>query len=114
MKNEPNIKLDQYRIMKPSSPMGKNYGAFMVGQLWVISSGTEDIENGWEHVSVSLPNRTPTWGEMNKIKDLFWGDRQTVIQFHPKGEDYVNIHPNCLHLWRKNGQDFETPPEILV
>src|SRR6266702_3886211 len=26
----------------------------------------------WEHVSVSLPNRPPSWCEMDHIKDLFW------------------------------------------
>lgn len=23
-------------------------------------------------------------------------------------------HPFCLHIWRKCGEDFETPPIILV
>ena len=28
---------------------------------------------GWEHVSVSLQNRCPTWDEMCRIKDIFLG-----------------------------------------
>lgn len=29
---------------------------------------------GWEHVSVSLRNRCPTWDEMCLVKDIFWRD----------------------------------------
>lgn len=56
---------------------------------------------GWEHVSVSLnKKRCPTWDEMCKIKEMFWGSSKTVIQYHPSKNKYVNNHPYCLHLWR--------------
>ncbi len=55
---------------------------------------------GWEHVSVSLTTRCPTWEEMCFIKDLFWGAEACVIQFHPPESEYVNNHSFCLHLWR--------------
>lgn len=55
---------------------------------------------GWEHVSVSLPNRCPTWKEMCKVKDLFWDAEDCVMQLHPPQADYVSNHPYCLHLWR--------------
>jgi hypothetical protein len=74
-----------------------------------MSSGVDDI-HGWEHVSVSLRNRTPTWEEMSFVKNLFWKDDETVIQFHPKKSEYINRHPYVLHLWRKIGQDYELPP----
>lgn len=69
---------------------------------------------GWEHVSVSFPRRTPTWEEMCKVKDLFWNEDETVVQFHPKKSEYVNIHPYCLHLWRKKGSDAELPEKKLI
>lgn len=69
---------------------------------------------GWEHVSVSYRKRTPTWAEMCKVKDMFWNEDETVVQYHPKKSDYVNIHPYCLHLWRKCGEDFEQPPTSYV
>ena len=68
----------------------------------------------WEHVSVSLPNRTPNWREMSFIKDLFWHGEETVLQFHPKESEYVDIHPNCLHLSKKDGVEHELPPMALV
>ena len=46
------------------------------------------------------------------------GDRQAqdecVVQFHPPKSEYVNLHPYCLHLWKKIGGTFETPPKIFV
>lgn len=69
---------------------------------------------GWEHVSVSLKNRTPNWSEMNFIKGLFWDKDDCVVQFHPPESEYVNNHPNCLHLWRKIGYEFPLPDSIMV
>lgn len=71
---------------------------------------------GWEHVSVSLPNRTPTWPEMCFIKDMFWESIDMVVQFHPPKKEYVNCHPYCLHLWRKanNNKFCKKPPSVLV
>lgn len=93
-----------------------NNGAFIFpakpgrAQLFVIASDGA----GWEHVSVSNMVRTPTWEEMHFIKQMFWGDEDCVVQFHPPKSEYVNNHSFCLHLWRKAGCDFETPPSILV
>ena len=69
---------------------------------------------GWEHVSVSLADRCPTWEEMCKIKDIFWDETDTVIQYHPPKSRYVNIHPYCLHLWRTTDQQIPVPPMPLV
>jgi len=64
----------------------------------------------WEHVSVSLQHRCPSWNEMAYVKDLFWEDWETVIQFHPPKEHYVNAHPHCLHLWKPLGFEIPLPP----
>lgn len=69
---------------------------------------------GWEHVSVSLPHRCPSWQEMCLVKDLFWDAEEVVCQFHPKKSDYVNYAPYCLHLWAQVGRPFSTPPSTLV
>jgi hypothetical protein len=67
---------------------------------------------GWEHVSVSRSDRTPTWDEMCQIKDLFWDSEDCVVQYHPPKSDYVNVHNHCLHLWRTDG--IPTPPTLMV
>lgn len=69
---------------------------------------------GWEHVSVSLARRCPTWEEMCMVKDIFWGEDECVVQFHPPRSEYVNRHPYCLHLWKKIGEEYETPPKEYV
>lgn len=88
-----------------------NNGVFVIGDLGIIVS-----DEVWEHVSVSLIDRCPTWNEMSFIKGLFWDEDDFVVQMHPPKEDYVNYHPYCLHLWRKAGtNDFcERPPSIMV
>lgn len=48
------------------------------------------------------------------IKDLFWDEDDTVIQFHPPRSEYVNCHPHCLHLWRPIGIEIATPPKWMV
>ncbi len=74
----------------------------------------DGIETGWDHVSVSTPNRVPNWAEMCFVKDLFFSPEETAVQFHPKHSEYVNNCVNCLHLWRRVGAEHELPPRALV
>lgn len=69
---------------------------------------------GWEHVSVSRTDRSPTWEEMCQIKDLFWDDTDCVVQYHPPKSDYVNNHLHCLHLWKPIGIELPRPDSIFV
>lgn len=69
---------------------------------------------GWEHLSVSMPNRTPTWEQMCMMKDIFWNKNEACVEYHPPEEDYVNMHKHCLHIWRPTMQTLPTPPSILV
>lgn len=112
---------EKYRMneMGPAHFLGNN-GAFLVPVK--VKVGSKEFPpyflrvmcsdgQGWEHVSVSLEDRCPTWEEMCLVKGLFW---DCVVQFHPPKSQYVNCHPYCLHMWRKVGSEFETPPTFLV
>lgn len=96
---------------------GEKFGAFVLRHprtmvtLKIIA--VEDGE-GWDHVSVSHPKRCPTWDEMSWIKRLFFADDECVVQYHPAVADHINVHPNCLHLWRKADGDFPMPPKEFV
>ena len=104
------------------------YGAFTVPSPepgWILALICDDGSNaavpeslGWEHVSVHAiqgkRSRTPTWKEMAFVKDLCWEEEDVVIQFHPRRSEYVNVHPNVLHLWRTRTQPIPTPPPMLV
>lgn len=69
---------------------------------------------GWEHLSVSMPNKTPSWEQMCIMKDIFWDEDEACVQFHPKKEDYVNMHSHCLHIWKPISESLPLPPSILV
>ena len=92
-----------------------NNGAFHFNdkgyEFWVIASDG----GGWDHVSVSINrNRTPSWEQMCFVKEMFWDPFVTVVQFHPRADEYVNCAPNCLHLWRNQNYIHELPPSIFV
>jgi len=76
----------------------------------VVFSWGED----WDHVSVSYPDRCPTWEEMCMVKDVFFREDECVIQFHPPKTDYVNVHPFCLHLWMPQDTEIPKPPKYMV
>jgi hypothetical protein len=69
---------------------------------------------GWDHVSVSLSNRCPTWAEMEFVKRKFFKDEETAYQLHAPPSDHINVHPYCLHLWRPHDFVFPMPPRDLV
>lgn len=81
-------------------------GAF----IRVIASSGE----GWDHVSVSLETRCPTWDEMEFVKRKFFNDDETAMQLHVPPSDHINHHPHCLHLWRPHGEKIPRPPNFLV
>ena len=118
MRNEPSTRIEKYRKRHPMlgpGEVGRNFGYFERGPLRIISSGTpEEGSDPWEHVSVSCADRCPTWDEMKTVKEMFWQDSETVVQFHPKKSQYVNSHPFCLHLWRNTKAEHELPPTHLV
>lgn len=106
---------EKFRIRSGAMGSDESYGnngAFAIDDKHIIASDGE----GWEHVSVSLSNRTPNWDEMVFIKNMFWDENDLVIQFHPPKSEYINNHPFCLHLWRKAGSNFfcEVPHKLLV
>lgn len=53
----------------------------------------------WLHVSASRPNRIPSWDDLRRVKDEFIGRNEVAVQMLPADRDYVNLCPNCLHLW---------------
>lgn len=115
MRRDPST--EKYRINHPTlGPGNGNMGCFQIPcprtqrTITIISSDGD----GWDHVSVSLPNRCPTWDEMCFVKDLFFDPEEVVIQLHPAKSKYKNVHPFCLHLWRPQKEGIPLPPEYMV
>ena len=93
-----------------------NNGAFRITSLkfprainTIASDGLE-----FEHVSVSVFNRCPTWQEMCFIKDLFWDPEDCCLQYHPPKSEYVNDHDFTLHIWRPIVVEIPRPHKIMV
>jgi hypothetical protein len=107
--------LNKYRT-SPSVPTEEEpYGGyFMVSiqgrTLRVVASN----DAGWDHVSVSLPNRCPTWLEMDAVKRLFFEPHELCWQYNMPVSDHINIHPYVLHIWRKHDFNMPVPPKIMV
>lgn len=70
-----------------------------IGSLTIIV-GQEPTEYGlrW-HLSISHPLRYPRWDEIKAMRMRFIPQNVTVAMFLPGEKRYVNIHPNCFHLW---------------
>lgn len=68
----------------------------------------------WDHVSVSVNHRYPTWEEMAWIAGIFFKDTETAMQIRPALDQYVNCHPYCLHWWRSQTQIIVWPPREFV
>jgi hypothetical protein len=113
-------KAEKYRVTTGffKTEEGQLYGLFFVPAK--LSSPplkvmVAPIDKGdWQHVSVSLSNRCPTWEEMSLVKNLFWEEEEVVIQIHPKKSENVSNHPYCLHLWRYVKENLPMPPSIMV
>lgn len=106
---------ESYRRPDPwlSSDMGDRTNGYLHipkrQMIIVFSSG-----GGWEHVSVSVKDRCPTWEEMEDVKRRFWAPEDTVMQLHVPVEEHRNCHPYCLHLWRPLNALIPRPPGIFV
>lgn len=114
--------MQRYATAHHSGPQGLFYYVLpATGALCkIISSDGSDWEEAgmkppaWEHVSISMQHRCPTWEEMDHIKRLFWEDGETVVQYHVPRKSHVNIEDTCLHLWRPIGVEIPRPPQLCV
>lgn len=110
--------LTRYKMRHPSGGWGdKDGGCYVVRsplqasqELFIIASKG----GGWDHVSVSLRSRTPTWAEMDFIRGIFFKDDEVVMQLHPARDHHINIHEHCLHMWRPQNVEIPLPPEEMV
>lgn len=117
-------KLDPYRVIDdrfaPSNP--KLEGLFVIPSvvdkvaMHILCSGSR----GWDHVSVSRPDRIPEWIEMEQVKRTFFNDDECALQLHPPTAQYITgVWPGrrslfCLHLWKPHDLEIPRPPRWMV
>lgn len=97
------------RRQRPPEIFSKNFVPDMACVIVFYSNG-----GGWDHVSVSHKNRCPTWAEMCIIKDIFFDEEECCVEYHPAKSKYVNIYPNCLHIWKPQNRSIPVPPKVFV
>lgn len=64
----------------------------------------------WLHVSVSRPNRLPTWADLVLAKEELGYDL-VFVQLLPPRSAWLNVHSYCLHLFSR--LDAETLPRVV-
>ncbi|MCU0913004.1 MAG: hypothetical protein MUC88_00400 [Planctomycetes bacterium] len=69
------------------------------GLAVILSEALERDGNRWRHVSVSARGRLPTWDELVAVKEIFLGTDSCAVQVLPPRREWVNHHPNVLHLF---------------
>lgn len=112
------VDLEIYRRPHPiSGDIGDRHNGFLFiprrALAIVFSAG-----GGWEHASVSIADRCPTWEEMDWVRRKLWEASDTVMQLHPPISENISLHPYCLHLWAPmwspNGVQIPRPPAYMV
>lgn len=58
------------------------------------------LDLGQWHVSVSHPDRYPTWDEIASAREKYTPDDVTMVMILPPLAEYVNLHQTTLHLWQ--------------
>ena len=66
----------------------------------------------WVEAIVKKAREAGTAVFMKDSLKPIWGD--DILREHPPRSEYVNRHPYCLHLWKKIGEEYETPPKEYV
>ena len=97
-------------VAEPHVRVQEATGTAAVVQLNCIASNG----HGWDHVSVSVEDRCPTWAEMSHVYSLFALPNEAWMQLHVPSRDHVNFHPHCLHLWRPHRRGLQLPPSYMV
>ena len=70
--------------------------AYRMGKVRILLSPPFE-GMGW-HMSISRPDRYPSWDEIAKARYELMPKDITVVMFLPPPEEYINIHNCCFHL----------------
>jgi len=71
----------------------------------LFSVGVENDGRKWIHVSLSRPNRLPSWEDIQAVKDLFIGTERYAYQVLPPKLEHYSLPQGrprsgyVLHLW---------------
>lgn len=85
--------------------------AYQNGRLHVIASSRVETDGRrWAHVSMSFPDRLPSWEDVKRVRDAILGPTRTAVHVVPPASEHYNVHSYCLHLW--HCLDGDTVPDF--
>lgn len=100
---------ESYRITVESYIDGAIYSSLppidtmtSYAELRVIASVVDAGTHGSHqlHISVSRPDRDPTWSEIKAVRGAFFPPDIDAVMILPREEDYVNEHEHTFHVWQ--------------
>ncbi len=88
----------QFELMVKTGMLQRGSRRYRMGGVQMIVSPPENGQ--WWHMSISHPNRYPTWDEVAKawyelVPDA---DQREGVMKLPKKEAYVNLHDFCFQI----------------
>ena len=81
--------------------------AGMGGYYYDVISGKNlnfifSYQMGWEHLSVSMPSKTPSWDQMCRMKDIFWNKDEEEKEMFLKA---CEIYGVGINKWKYNKRE---------
>jgi hypothetical protein len=60
--------------------------------------GADVIQTVKTHLSISCPDRDPTWEEIAAARYALLPKLKDCVMLLPPDRDYVNVHEHCFHV----------------
>ena len=57
------------------------------------------VDDNKIHASIAKKDTYPTWDEIKEFRYTYLPPELTFGILFPPKDEYVNVHPNCFHLW---------------
>jgi hypothetical protein len=73
--------------------------AYVKGPCRVLVSHEPHAGKMRWHLSISCTTRYPDWEEIKDARYALLPVGLTFAQILPPRDQFINIHPNCFHLW---------------
>lgn len=90
--------------LRPSKKAYREIDARLPGRRAFQQTGTGctiivSKDGGAWHLSISHELRYPRWRDITRARYEMLPNDITMAMLLPPREEYVNLHPNCFHLW---------------
>ena len=72
-------------------------GVYRLGRCYIIVSIDPGV--GW-HLSISAKEHLPSYNEIKAARYLLIPDEVTMAEIFPPKNEFVNVNPNCRHLFQ--------------